>query len=97
MKRVSKAITAQNQFSDSMQVYGPCLFAARDTSSMIMTGVLQVKVDGNWLLSGKTLTVEGVSYLEDGCGLEYRVGVATGGFTSGTATLYLIQSGRVSN
>jgi len=97
MKTVSKAITAQNQFSEAMQVHGPCLFAAEDTSSMIMTGVLQVKVNGSWFSSGKTLTAEGTAYLEDGCGLEYRVGVATGGFTSGTATLHLIQSGRVSN
>ncbi len=95
MKRVSKDITAQNQFSNIMQVYGPCLFLGRDTGSAVMTGTLQVSMDGTtWFSSGTTLTAEGVAYLTDGCGLLYRVGVATGDYTSGTATVYLVSPGR---
>ncbi|MCK5015647.1 MAG: hypothetical protein KAS32_01130 [Candidatus Peribacteraceae bacterium] len=96
MERVSKDITAQNQFSDAMQVFGTCLFLTKDTSSMIMTATLQVSMDGStWFSTGTTLTATGVAYLAEGCGLWYRVGVATGDFTSGTATVYLVKPGRI--
>lgn len=95
MRKVSKAITAQNQFSEAIQVYGPCIMLAHDTSSMVMTVTLQVSLDGStYFSSGSTLTAEGVAYLVNGCGLWYRVGVATGDFTSGTATAYLVKPNR---
>ncbi len=94
MRKVLKDITAQNQFSDALQIYGSMRMFAYDTSSMSMTVTLQVKVDGNWFSTGKTLTAEGSELLEEGQGLEYRVGVATGDFTSGTATIYLVTGGR---
>lgn len=94
MERVSKAITAQNQFSDEMQVYGPMRIFAKDTSSMVMTVTLQVKIAGTWFSTAVTLTAEGTAVLTNGCGLLYKVGVATGDFTSGTATCYLVKPGR---
>lgn len=67
----------------------------QDTSSMIMTATLQVSMDGSiWFSTGKTLTAEGTVLLEEGCGLLYRVGVATGDFTSGTATVHLVEQSR---
>ncbi len=95
MKKVSKDITAQTQYSDAMQVYGPALMVVEDTSSMNMTVTLQVRLDGTWFSAGITRTSEGVANLTNGCGLYYRVGCHTGDFTSGTATASLVKPGRV--
>lgn len=95
MRKESKDITAQNQFTEAMQVYGPLRIFVRDTSSMSMTVTLQASMDGTiWFSTGTTRTAEGTNLLEQGCGLQYRVGVATGDFTSGTATVYMVAPGR---
>jgi hypothetical protein len=92
MRHKSKAITAQNQFTDWLKIDGPLLVIVNDTSSMDMTVVVQVSLDEGTTAvdTGSTLTAEGGIYADAGFGLYYRVGVKTGGFTSGTATVHLI-------
>lgn len=92
MKHVYKDITAQNQFSSGIVVDGSMLLVVDDTSSMSMTVVVQVSLDGgtSWIDTGVTATAASRTVLENGKGLQYRVGVKTGGFTSGTATVHLI-------
>ena len=87
----AKDITAENQFTDAVKINGPGLVAISDTSSMSMTVSLQISIDGGttWIDTGDTWTAEGVDTLADGLGKKYRLGVKTGDFTSGTATVYL--------
>lgn len=91
----SKAVTAQNQFTESLIMDGPGVVVIDDTGSMVMTVSLQVSTDDStWVDTGDTWTAEGVDTLADGCGLYFRLGVKTGGFTSGTATVHLVAAPR---
>jgi hypothetical protein len=88
---VHVAITGQNQWSPALQMKGPGMVIVDDTSSMSMTVSLQISIDGTtWINTGDTWTAGGVDILGDGAGLYFRVGVATGDYSSGTATVYLV-------
>ena len=87
-----KDITAENQFTDAIRVKNVGIVVVDDTSSIAATITLQVKPDGSstWIDTGDTFTTEG-AWSFDAAGEQYRVGVKTGGFTSGTATVYIYE------
>ncbi len=89
-----KLITAQNQFTAEMNIIGIGVVVVEDTSSISATIRLQVKPDQSttWIDTGDTFTAEGAWAFDGSRGNKYRVGVKTGDFSSGTATVYLIQA-----
>ena len=88
-------ITAQNQFTEDLVIPDGGVLIVDDTSSMSMTVVLQVKIGGSYIDTGVTATAEGLTLIADGCGLTYRAGVKTGGYTSGNATVHLLAKPRI--
>ena len=93
MNRVSVNITAQNQYSSALRIAKSAVVLVDDTGSMSMTAKLQCSLDGTtWFDTGNTWTAAAYYALTNGANLYWRVGVATGAFTSGTATLHLIES-----
>lgn len=103
-QRVAASITAQNTFSNSIQVTG--VGAARNIT-IVLTGVwvatvsLQYSIDNvTWVdVSGKTWTANtAVGYTDglDNQTIYYRLGVETGNYTSGTVGItLLIPSGSI--
>jgi hypothetical protein len=87
-KMVTKAVSAQNTFTDAITLEG--CGALTVSGTFVATVSLQVKADGvNWVDTGDTITAPGRRIIQDGTRDEYRAGVKTGGFTSGTATIVL--------
>jgi len=88
----TKDITAQNEFTSAIRIAKVGIVAVEDTSSISATISLQVKPDGSssWIDTGDTFDAEG-AWSFDAAGEQYRVGVKTGDFTSGTATLYIYE------
>ena len=88
----SKNITAQAQFTEKIKGHGQGLVIISDTNAMNMTISLQVSINEGttWIDTGDTWTSEAADALESGHELYYRLGVKTGNFTGGTATIYLI-------
>jgi len=85
-----KSITAQNLFTDSVSIgRGGATVVIIDTSSMSMTVVLQIYINGDWRDTGDTWTAEGTHDIFGVSDFLMRVGVKTGGYTSGTATVQL--------
>jgi hypothetical protein len=83
-----KDITAQNQFTAALRISDKGIVTIEDTSSMSMTVTLQVRpVNSNEWIAVSTATAQGIIAIAYGGNLEWRVGVPTGGFTSGTATV----------
>jgi hypothetical protein len=82
MPRTSVSITAQNTFSNPIQVVGS--FNLSISGTFVATVTVQRSEDGTTWRNVTTYTapVETVGY--DPILNYYRVGVATGGFTSGT-------------
>jgi len=91
---VFKAVTAANQFTDALTIREKGHIIIENTSSMSMTVVLQVRPNksADWVDTGDEYTSEGLWVIPYGGGHEYRGGVKTGGYTSGTCKVTL--SGR---
>tara|TARA_R100001460_G_scaffold4206_2_gene12119 strand:+ start:156 stop:464 length:309 start_codon:yes stop_codon:yes gene_type:complete len=88
MANVTAAITAQNNFTDKFEVVGH--FNLSISGTFVANVVVQRSFDGGsaWLDTDTfTAPYEGVGY--DAEKLFYRVGVKTGGFTSGTVNVRL--------
>jgi hypothetical protein len=87
-----KDITAENQFTDAIRIKKVGIVVIEDTSSITATITLQVKPDGSstWIDTGDTFTTEG-AWSFDAADEQYRAGVKTGDFTSGTATVYIYE------
>jgi hypothetical protein len=92
-EKVSVNITAQNTFSASVRIKGPGLVIISDTGSFSGTVTLQASGDnGTTWADIKEWTAEAVDSISDGANQLYRIGVKTGDFSGGTATLYLIEA-----
>jgi len=89
-EKAYKAITAENQWTDSIRVRNRGVVVIEDTGSISATFTLQIKPkDGSsYVTTGDTFTAAG-AWAFDAAGELYRIGVATGDFTSGTATVYI--------
>jgi len=89
-KRVSASLTAQNTFSDSVKIQGGAILELSGTWSATVT--VQRRSDGvNWRdvtnNSGvaEAFTANGqLAFNEPARDVEYRFGVKTGDYTSGT-------------
>ena len=87
----SKAITAQNQWTESVVVQEKGIVTIENTN-LVATITLQGKAAGGGWIEVDTLAVAATTngkYEFTGRKEEFRIGVATGGFTSGAATLHL--------
>jgi len=93
VESATKDITAQNQFTDSIRVHAVGIVIIEDTGSISATFTLQIKPDdgSNWVDTGDTFTAEGAWSFDSVAGVQYRIGVKTGDFTSGTATVYIYE------
>jgi hypothetical protein len=89
-KRVSASLTAQNTFSDGVEIYGDAVFELTGTWSA--TVHVQRQSDGtNWRdvtdNAGAVVTFSGngqYTFSEPARDVSYRFGVKTGNYTSGT-------------
>jgi hypothetical protein len=96
----AKSVTAENQWSDPVQIAGIGSLTVRGT--FVATVSLQVRADGvNWVTvpmyrgtDAAPITGEDHRGIYDYSGSDYRAGVATGAFTSGTVEIYLKGSHR---
>ena len=82
----SKAIAAENTFTDALQIDVGERFTVSVSGTFSATITLQRRFDGTNWRDVETYTVETE---KDGLaaeGQEIRLGIATGDFTSGTAT-----------
>lgn len=86
----TKVISAENTYTDPLNVTGTGVVRVEDTSSMSMTLVLQSSDDdgSTWITESGTMTAAGTREF-DGLGLAWRVGCPTGSYTSGTSTVGL--------
>lgn len=89
-KTVLKDVTGANQFTDALELVGGAQMIIRDTSSMSMTVTLQTRAPGqsNWVDSDEQ-SAEGAWPITTTAGADYRLGVKTGAWVSGTCTVYL--------
>ncbi len=88
MDVVTKAISAQNTFSDALSLRGD--FSLSIAGTFVGTVTVQRSFDAGstWADTDTfTSTFEGNGY--DGVGAQYRAGIKTGEYTSGTATVTL--------
>ncbi len=87
-------ITAENQWTTAFVVKSPGLVIIEDTGSISATISLQLSRDnGATWLTVKEYTEGVVEFLQHGSRQLYRLGVATGDFSSGTASCVLVDSG----
>lgn len=92
----TKSVTAQNQWTDPVQVENAAAWGATGTG-WVSTVTLQYCIPGNscsasgtdWVDTGDVLTSAGVYVIPEGAFLYYRVGVKTGGYTSGTVPVWI--------
>ena len=84
---VTRSITAENQFTDSIKMSGPFDFSIAGT--FVATVTVQRSYDNSTWRDVDTFTsaTEEVGYQPEIAW--YRAGVKTGGFTSGTAVVTL--------
>jgi hypothetical protein len=92
--RVTKSVTAENQFSDTIELRG--LFNISVSGTFVATIVVQRSFDGgsNWEdFKEYTTATEAVELAADAypVNCQYRIGCKTSGFTSGTAVCILDQ------
>jgi len=89
-----KDITAHNQFTKPMFLKSPGLVIIDDTDSISATITLYGSINNGvtWIVI-KTWTAETIEFIQQGARILYKLGVETGDFTSGTATVGLIDSG----
>ena len=88
------SITAQNTFTDPVRMLGPGAWGVK-TGTFSATVSLQYRVPGDttWTDTGDTATAAGLWAILEGADLEFRVGVKTGGFVSGTAQVWIAARG----
>jgi len=91
---VFKVITEADHFTDALQIRTLGNVVIEDTASMNMTVHLQVRPNksSGWVDTGDEYTGEGAWPLPYGGGHEYRLGVPSGSYTSGSCKATL--SGR---
>lgn len=82
MARTSVSITAQNTFSDSIRIVGS--FNLSVSGTFVASVVAQRSEDGTTWRDVKTYTAPAEEVGYDPILNYYRVGVKTGGYTSGT-------------
>ena len=82
MPRTSVSVTAQNTFSDPIRIVGS--FDLSISGTFVATVVVQRSEDGTTWRNVDTWTAASEEVGYDPVSNFYRVGVATGGFTSGT-------------
>jgi len=88
MDVVTKAISAENTFTDALSLRGD--FSLSIAGTFVGTVTIQRSFDAGstWADTDTfTSTFEGGGY--DGVGAQYRAGIKTGEYTSGTATVTL--------
>jgi hypothetical protein len=88
---VTKDITAENVYTDGLRPID--VFNVSITGTWVATVFLQRSFDGgtNWVdVESWTTNVED-QYSEAQAGVVYRLGIKTGGFTSGTSVVALSQ------
>lgn len=80
-----KSVTAQNEFSDPLTVRKDIRVSVSVSGTFVATVTLQRRLDGtNWRdVEAWSGEIEGSYVVDEPCDL--RIGVKTGGFTSGTA------------
>lgn len=84
------SITAQNTFSDGVKVYGD--FNISISGTFVATVWVQRSFDGtNWLDVESFTAGTQKRGFESERDVRYRIGVKTGGFTSGTVTVRVSQ------
>lgn len=89
---VVKAVGAQNTFTDGLTVSGHKRVGISVTGTFSGTVVLQRKVPGaadNTYVDVASWTAVAEKVLENVGNFTYRLGIKTGGYTSGTATCRL--------
>ena len=90
-KRISRSVTAENQFTDGAELHG--YFNLSISGTWTATVTLQRSFDGGstWFdVGARTENIQEYG-LEPEDSVQYRVGVKTGDFTSGTIVLRLSQ------
>jgi len=88
MDVVTKAISAQNTFSDALALRGDFSLSIAGTFSGTVTVQRSFDAGSSWAdVDTFTSTYEGNGY--EGVGAQYRAGIKTGEYTSGTATVTL--------
>jgi hypothetical protein len=83
----SRNITAQNQFTDAVQLEG--YFNLSISGTFAATVTVQRSIDNSTWLDVDTFTTPTEDYGFEPELMWYRVGVKTGGYTSGTAAVRL--------
>lgn len=88
-KNVSASVTAQNSFTDLVQMDAKQKAAISISGTFSATVTVQRRLDGtNWRDVQNFSSPTEQTY-EAECGQELRVGVKTGNFTSGTVTIII--------
>ena len=82
MPRTSVSITAQNTFSDPIRIVGS--FNLSISGTFVANVIVQRSEDGTTYRTTDTWTAPAEEVGYDPVSNYYRVGVATGGYTSGT-------------
>jgi hypothetical protein len=86
-KFASKSITAENTYSDAIDVRGA--FQVSISGTWAATVTLQRQIDGSNWRDVDNYSANAEVNGEDKAGANYRIGVKTGGFTSGTVVVYI--------
>ena len=95
MTSVTKSITAENTFSDSLPLVGH--FNLSISGTFVATVTVQRSFDsGSTWLDVDTFTSSTETYGFDPHQVYYRVGVKTGDFTSGTVVVALYEDAETS-
>jgi hypothetical protein len=88
MPTVTKSITAQNTFSDALELVGH--FNLSISGTFVATVTVQRSFNGTDWFDVDTFTAPIETYGFDPSQCSYRAGVKTGAFTSGTVVVSLI-------
>lgn len=87
--------TAQNQFSDPVRCPDYCILDLRGTGTMTVTIQVLPPDETDW---ANSIDLDGITaagrYEIKGAGEQFRVGVKTGAFTSGTLKATIHNGGR---
>jgi hypothetical protein len=81
---VSRTVTAENQFTNTIHVHDDESVAIFVSGTFSANVVLQQRIDTRWDTI-KTYTEGNAERFTSAVGCDLRIGVATGGFTSGAA------------
>lgn len=95
MPSVTASISAQNTFTDALDVFGHFNLSISGTFSATVT--VQRSFNGTDWLDVDTFTSSIETYGFDPSECRYRAGVKTGDFTSGTVVVTLIEDSEKTN